>query len=511
MLLGLAARRRAFIKAFAFILLASLTLSLVLTYRAPTAAFYLLPTRAWELAIGCLLAVAPRPQAISSPFFEVVGWAGLMAIGAACVLFNNKTPFPGWAALLPTLGAAAVIWANAFSSRRTWLERGLSSPPLVFVGKISYSFYLWHWPLLVYSEYWTLNPLRWYVRILLVVASAGLAVLSWWLIETPFRTRKVLSTRGPLLAFGAASVGCYLCLGVMVEILRGAPSRFPVAAEKYASGKQDFPFTIQTSLSQAERGEFTFVGGDSSSPIHCMVWGDSHAMAVIPAIERLAQEAHSRVAVATHFATAPILGVECTSEVSIKNCDAWGQSVLSYVKQMKIPDVLLVARWCTYEALARVGDKRLSQPELAAKLSETVLALQSVGARVWIMKEVPTYHFDIPRALARAAINGEPMDKLGMPQAEYAQASSVEDRLLGGALLHGAAILDPKSVLVNQSGFCMVGKSGFSLYRDSDHLSSRGAMILKPLFSRIWSNPDHKAPATSESAGSGGLAQAYLE
>jgi peptidoglycan/LPS O-acetylase OafA/YrhL len=504
-LFRLTASRRALFGVLSFILVLSLGLSIFLTWRSPSAAFYLLPTRAWEISLGSLLAVLPS-QTILPVVQRIVGWGGALVVLASFVLFDKETPFPGSAALLPTLGAAALIWANSISSTPTLLRQVLSARPVVFIGKISYSLYLWHWPLLIYSEYWALNPLRWYMRILVVLASMILATLSWRLIETPFRTRRVLPGRRRLFAFGLAPLGCYLCLGIAVELLHGAPGRFPAVAEQYANGKYDFPFKVQTGLIQAKRGEYAMVGDDSPSQVHCMVWGDSHAMAVVPAIERLARESESRAAVATHFATAPILGVTCTSEVSLqRDSGAWGQAIVDYVKEQRIPDVLLVCRWRTYESIALIGDKKCSPNDLAEKLQETVFALQNAGAKVWILKEVPTYNFNVPRALARAAIRREPMTRMGMHEDEYARTSSAEDKLLEPAVHQGAIILDPHSVFVNRDRFCAIEDSGFSLYRDSDHLSSHGAMMLKPLFRRIWYDPDSKVTIRPASASGGNI------
>jgi len=226
-----------------------------------------------------------------------------------------------------------------------------------------------------------------------------------------------------------------------------------------------------------------------------MVWGDSHAMAVVPAIENLAREMRSRVAVATFFATAPILEVQCTSPVSLKHDSGkWALAVVDYVKSQHIPNVLLVCRWRTYQSKA-IDDKPPRGPcNLPSKIQETVLQLEKAGARVWILKEVPTYGFKVPRALARAVIHGDPLARMGMREDQYAEASASEDSLLELAASAGATILDPRLAFINQDHFCAIEDSGFALYRDNDHLSSHGAMMLKPLFRRIWH--DQPQPAS---------------
>ena len=369
-LFRLTSSRRTLFKALSVITVLSLGLSIYLTWRAPSAAFYLLPTRAWELSTGGLLAVLPD-FGILPVIQRIIGWGGAFAILASFLFFSDKTPFPGSAALLPALGAAAMIWANSTSSKQILLRQLLSIRPLVFIGKISYSLYLWHWPVLIYAEYWALDPLRWYFRILAMLASVILAVLSYRLVETPFRTRRVMPKRRPLFICGLVTLGCYLCLGTVVQLLHGAPSRFPASARIFASGKDDFPFKIQSNLEQSRRGEFAMVGESSRSQIFCMVWGDSHAMAVVPTIGHLAQILNSRVAVATHYATAPILGISERSEISMMDdCNAWAEAIIAYIKRNHVANVLLVARWHLHEADVLIDGKACNPNQMAQKLQK---------------------------------------------------------------------------------------------------------------------------------------------
>ena len=129
--------------------LGSLLLGIVLTPLNPTASFYLLPTRAWELGLGAMLVFADgRFRTMPASISAVAGWTGLLMIGAAAVLFDAATPFPGVAALVPVVGTALLVAAGA-AERRSWPGPLLASRPMQFFGRISYSLYLWHWPLIV--------------------------------------------------------------------------------------------------------------------------------------------------------------------------------------------------------------------------------------------------------------------------------------------------------------------------------------------------------------------------
>ncbi len=163
----------------------SFGLNVALVETHPNFAFFQLPTRAWELCIGAVLAMS----ALSSP--RTMGaseLAGLLGIGLICCAvfgFSKNTVFPGFAALVPTMGAAAIIWAGR--SKCGTITRLLSYRPFVLIGKASYSLYLWHFPLLSFAAYMRVDGLSLELRFALVALSTILAFASWIYVEQPIR------------------------------------------------------------------------------------------------------------------------------------------------------------------------------------------------------------------------------------------------------------------------------------------------------------------------------------
>ena len=178
--------RRFVLPVFLVALVVSFGLSVVGTQTRPAATFYLLPTRAWELLIGCVLAVlqvrSPDLIARSKPA-PLLAALGLIAMVSSFFLIEGSDAFPGFQALLPTVGAALVIAATGIRERNCVTKRFLSLPPVTYIGRISYSLYLWHWPLFVYAQWYEIGTAA------IVICSLLLASFSYHLIETPFRSK----------------------------------------------------------------------------------------------------------------------------------------------------------------------------------------------------------------------------------------------------------------------------------------------------------------------------------
>ncbi len=171
----------------ALVAAASFALSLAITYVAPPVAFFSLPTRAWQLAAGGLVALtAGQWRRLPARAAALTGWAGLAVILLACTLLSPATLYPGTAALLPTLGAALVIGAGCATPSQG-CGRVLASSPMRAIGRISYSWYLWHWPVLLLAPALLGHPLGLAARLAAALVSGALAVLTLRFIENPLR------------------------------------------------------------------------------------------------------------------------------------------------------------------------------------------------------------------------------------------------------------------------------------------------------------------------------------
>ncbi len=458
--------------------IASFGLSVWGTYASTVATFYLLPTRAWELLTGALLASLPPQRQARRWVAECLSYLGLAAILFAVFRYNEATRFPGAAALLPCLATVIIIWANGCSL--TSLGKLLAMPPVVFIGLISYSLYLWHWPLLVYARYWSFQEVPLGYRLLILAASFVLAAASWKFVESPFRKRLLLKSRPRVFAFACTVITLLAVSGLMIYQKQGLPGRFSRQALQYADGAADRPLLVSLSVDQARKGNFIELGGgDTKRPIHLVVWGDSHAMAVMPVIDALCNDYGVRGIVATHSATAPLVGYASHEKYSLGGDSiAFNDAVLAFIRKNHVSDVILAARWTSYDD---------GSDEIRDHLAVTAGKLKEIGVRTWILRAVPLQPWrNAPKALAAAAIFGGNPEEMGQPLSRHKARTQREGQIMDAIAQADVTILDPTRSFLNSKGICRAAAGGYSLYFDQHHLTNRGAMLLRPLFEPIF-------------------------
>ncbi len=444
-------------------------------------AFYWLPTRAWELLIGSLLACLPVTAA-APRLRSGVGLAGLLAILGPGLLYDADTPFPGLAALPPCLGAAALIWAG----RGGPAARLLESRPLLHFGRLSYSLYLWHWPLLALAA--ALSPAlvdadSRAVRVGLVLTAWALAVLSWRWIENPVRARVILKSRRALFSASGGILVLLFALGAWLSARQGLPERLPAGAARLASATSvaaAWPDAAEAVLAGRPP---RFGSALPGAPARVLLWGDSHAKSLVPALATGCEQAGAAGLLVAHSATAPTLGFHRRSRHGLDEAtsQAWAEAVVEVVRRERVPDTVLAAYWSKchgreVEALGRA-------------LTETVRQLRAAGSRVWIVLDVPVHDFAPPRALAYHALRpGLFRDPrvLAVTPAEHAERNAVLTALRPELEAAGARLLDPASLLFETDGRARLAVDGEALYADGDHLTEAGSRLLQPLFAPVF-------------------------
>jgi hypothetical protein len=285
----------------------------------PAAAYFSTFGRAWELALGAALALMGTVR-IRRAAGAAIGWAGLAAIVYAAVAFDASTPFPGTAALLPTLGTACLILGGAslYGQGRAAPAGLLSLAPVRYVGRISYSWYLWHWPALIFAAaIW--GPLSVAAGVAVVAASWIPTAATHHLIEDPLRLSRALARRpNRALGVGFACMAVGVCAGVALKDAQPTLSPAPLADVKGAAALAEQPNPQQHAdavrpsplRAAADRSRAYYDGclvgisgtnsnkclyGDPGADRTLILFGDSHAMQYFPPLEKLAKQNHWRL------------------------------------------------------------------------------------------------------------------------------------------------------------------------------------------------------------------------
>jgi peptidoglycan/LPS O-acetylase OafA/YrhL len=482
--------------------LVSFILCAVGTQNYREAAFYLAPMRAWELGLGCLVAVGAERAVLRGTARELAALLGLALIAYSIFHYSERTHFPGFTTIPPVAGAALILWAGIDGS--TSVGRALSAGPAVFVGLISYSLYLWHWPLLVYATYFVLRPLTPLEASGVLVVSAALATASWRFVERPFRgSRSSIRTR-PLFAAAAALSAATAALGVGISASGGLPQRVDEKVSRYVETRAERDsLTARCSRDEStpSHAPFTRELGDSrAADPSFVVWGDSHACMFSEEIGSLAERDGRRGYFAWGGGCPPmILGPEASAR---DGCEAASERVLAAVNgDPKLADIVLIARWAYYfdgdgygheQAPAAwpvsLGDGDGSEARAAAlarALDRTVARLVSAKKRVWIVGPVPEVGWDVPSVLARASLHGWKIDIDPRATEFFARQRSVLEALERLAALPGVHVLYPHPRLCGETT-CEVERDGTALYSDDDHVSRAGAEWLAPIFEPLF-------------------------
>jgi len=465
------------------LLAGSFTSSVAGVARLGTASFYLLPDRAWEFLLGSAVALLPAGGlATRRALHEALGWLGLALVVLPALAYDERTPFPGLAALPPCAGTALFLWSNATS--RNTAGKLLSLRPLVIVGLLSYSLYLWHWPLLAFGRVWSLGPLSLTQRAVLLAAALVLAALSWHLVEQPFRARRAAHTSRAFATWTTVALATILAWGVVVGARAGLPGRFAPDTLAPLAARADRAFQRNVSLADAERGDLVRFGDDDpKAPGGWLVWGDSHAMAALPAFDALAKERGRAGEAALHVSTAPLLGFVRESRKGSGLRDEaprHAAAILRHVRERGIRDVVLIANWSGY----RNDAGGPSAAKLADALVATVEAVVRSGARAWVLLQIPKQPFDVPSALARArASGGDVAAACARPDGSNGVTGNDDPTILQRIAAAGGRVLDPRPHFLDPTGRSyVVSLDGVPLYADTHHLTAAGARLtLLPL------------------------------
>lgn len=457
--------------ALLFVTLLSFGLSVWGVANKPSAAFFLLPTRIWELTIGGLIWYFPK-QLSQKRLLELASLVGIGLIFYSSIFFHEDTPFPGLNALFPCVGATLIILSNG--SYLTFVGKLLSTRLFVFIGLISYSLYLWHWPILVCLSNCPIENHILGTSIALIL-SFVMAVLSWRFIESPARKKIDPKSQKRLVSFLLATAPALILLAGIIVVEKGFPGRVPELTNKYMSVATDKQFIFEGTIDDAKEGRFPKFGSKNAKS-KCLVWGDSHAMHLMPGITASALKNEVEIIQATHSSTCPLLGLVHEGPSFSNKAEEFSRLVVKYCESNGVDKVILSGVWSVYS----------SYPKFKNEFIETIQQLRSMKIKVAVVLDVAVQTQDPPRYFAVrewwwGEIDPDQQQLLGQSHEDYLLRNQC-NRFIIDEADEKFTLIDPKSIFVNEKGIWPMAIDGLLLYRDAGHLSTEGGAMTEPLF-----------------------------
>ncbi|WP_236147706.1 acyltransferase family protein [Mycolicibacterium sp. CH28] len=516
----------------------SFALSLAITYGAPAIAFYSLPTRAWQLGLGGLVALtAGHWRRLRRQVAAVTGWAGLVSIMLACTWFSPTTLFPGVAALLPTLGAVLVIGAGCAAPAQG-CGHFLGWSPMQAIGRISYSWYLWHWPVLVFAPLLVGHSLGLSGRLAAAVLAAGLAWLTLRYLENPLRFSPMIrDSPWRSLTLGGVATAVAVCAGlallnvVPTPVGRGAPAApphftataplpagSPMAAYDAAVGQAfaEVQAAVAASVDVAavpsnldpplagmvgeprfppdgclrdpfQSGHPECAKGVITSSTTVALVGDSHAHMWAPAFEQTANERGWRVEVLAK-AGCPLMDVYNHDSLfrrlneSSSHCEQWRADIITRLRAER-PRLVVVDMWRGY------GVDEYSPPAAGytaydstwiESLTRLVQQLRAIGSSVVVLGPIPDPHTSMPVCLSGHL---DDVTACSPPRSTAVDAAGIAAEA-AATTAGGGQYVDITDLFCTPER-CPVIVGNTLVYNDSDHLTDQYSRALAPAIAAL--------------------------
>jgi peptidoglycan/LPS O-acetylase OafA/YrhL len=459
-----------------FFTLASFFLNIAFIASKPEATFYLMPTRAWELLCGSLIALsARRISEAMRDHASLLGFTGTGLLLIALVTYSKDFAFPGYFAILPVGASVLLITAGTVGGNP--VTRFLSYEPLRYIGKISYPLYLVHWPINVFATSFLVDSYSYYWRVVMLFLSIVLGAAIHHFVEKPSKNWLDFSgSKSTLWAYGT-SLLAIVAFSLSITFSEGAPSRFADNVAHLASFSKDLPPAKKECEYQLfmdlQPKTLCKLGSEAVAP-KWFIYGDSHAWAVSSAIDIwLKQRGESGYFLFAHSCP-PIIGVHVFKQS--KNCHESNESVMKVLhSNVSLTHVFLVSTWrqAPEGILTNVPSTALSKNQsislFKAQFEQTIKALHSAGKKVHVWEPLPGAKQSVPQAMARQAHNGT-HTSINFSMEEYlAEFSFFFEALRKNQSLISGTFSPSKELCV--SGSCISAVNTIPLYYDNGHLA----------------------------------------
>jgi peptidoglycan/LPS O-acetylase OafA/YrhL len=476
------------------------------------AAFYLLPSRAWELLAGVILAKCCAAFKPSRKMSAGMSWFGLIAIVLSAIWYSDQTPFPGLAAVPPVFGTIAVI-ASSLGDTPGLAGRILASAVFRGVGLISYSLYLWHWPIIVYLRY-TRDSFDLKTGWIAIVASFIAAFISWYLVERPFRDRIVAGSRKAMFAISLLGMIFISTTGLAMHFGRGFPGRFDfdlstLMVDADWTGKE---YAISKNQAFATSA-LPHLGFNSNDPqrVDFVVWGDSHALMLSDVVDDAAKELGLTGRIIASPGVGP-LNIDQTRDLNRSTVpNGYPRVAEDWIVQSQTKVLILAARWHEYVKMLQDERQDHENEELGIGINSDqntvskdlktinlfnafLKRCESAGIEVVLIKQIPeTGQTTTARDYLywKAGRRNEPPNQSRSRLQHMKQIADFESvfATVNPGLV---SFVDVSDFYFDQHGNTINYRDGRPYYYDDDHLTQWGAMRIRSVIIALLNRTSEK-------------------
>jgi peptidoglycan/LPS O-acetylase OafA/YrhL len=478
------------------VVVGSLWYSVYYTHANPSGAYFVTTTRIWELGLGGLLALLPAGLSTRIGRFGLLGWAGLGLVIASAFVLSGTNAFPGYLALLPAGGAAALILGGS-AAGRFGPHRLTSTRPMVFVGGISYSLYLWHWPLIVLYIAWSGRRIGVVTGLAIIMVAVSLSWLTKVWVEDKVRTASLLSGHGWRSVSTALAAVVPVVLVTLYITAQPGPlngrlgPNYPGAAalaSKVTKVKPEpfLPTPSQVKLPtywqqgclvpQASSTPKECVYGDTSHPaLTVALVGDSMAGDWFTPLQKIADQRHWKLVTDLHSICplTPTLMVTPHASGPYTSCHAWGAAVMHALTTSIRPDVVITSDWPGLATVKHPAAGPGAQQEIGAGMAQYWDQLESRGISVVAIRESPDVGLNVPDCLSKHT-------------PEMCTVSKAKAEVHNPPTKFAVRAVSGKVPLINMDSLicgpatCPPVVGNVLVYQDSHHLTSAYALTTAP-------------------------------
>jgi peptidoglycan/LPS O-acetylase OafA/YrhL len=466
-------------------------------YNKPSASFYLLPTRGWELLVGVFAAIYLKynTHLKSHTLNQALSLLGFGMIIYSIVVFDKTTPFPSLYALIPTIGTGLLILCTV---PETLIHKLLSLKFIVGIGLISYSAYLWHQPLLAFARHRLLGDISDFILIVLCGASLVMAWFSWKFVEAPFRNKQTLP-RKKIFLLSIVCIVIFTSLGLSMQLKNGYGDRVNFTEELTNSfEKPSLENCFDTPFNHSAE-QWGCILGRGEGEINFILFGDSHSLSLKTLIDEKAKQKGIKVFFTGSSGCLPFIGIyPQRNDQYENNCNLLNKRVFELAKSTDLDGIILSARWSYYT----LGDYDLNGAQLVSDMAEgpfnlqhsidtftgalgiTIKSFNSIGVPIHLISQPPHQRY-LPESVYFSSSKGiGSIESLSVKRTDFNRLNEIP---INAFYKHedDINIYNITDLFCNEF-VCLIGEKNRSFYYDNDHLSTFGALKLEKVIEEIF-------------------------